>query len=110
MDWSKVVIYPLGLVAFALILIFKMVTKTDPRKISWFLIAALIFFAIVVLGGLYLENKRIEIKAKQEKSPQILREYTRVQQETHGAGSPAVQGVQGNVNIITTDQKENTKK
>jgi hypothetical protein len=100
MNWSEVVTHPLGLVAYALALVFGVVgVRIAARNKPWFFPAAVAMAALVVVGGLFLAYQDIKSKAISAtlKPPVVTKE---VKQETYGADSPAVQGVDGNVTII----------
>ena len=85
---------PLGLAGFALFLLFQLFgrkLKACERRSVFRVMMAM--SAICLLGGLGLAYR---YEQKQEKIEQV-------QQQSSGAGSPNVQGVQGDVNI-TIDQ------
>jgi hypothetical protein len=104
--WIQVVTQPLGLAGFALFLVFGYVAKVkkdDERR--WLSRAAMALAVIALAGGLILAYVQIPkpatpsaqtSKAQQQKTSQV-------QQSTTGPGSPAVQGIQGDV-TITVDQ------
>ena len=100
MKWTELVTHPLGLVAFALALIFGVKgVKLAARNKPWFLPVAIILAALVVVGGLFLSFQDMKSKAKPASiAPQETN--TAVKQVTHGPNSPAIQGVNGNVTII----------
>jgi hypothetical protein len=109
-EWAKVVVNPLGLAGFALFLIFlSLLRMTRKRAGQRWLVTVFIVSALVCLfGGLGLSYKEISrsSNASEQKSrpePQLRQDTKQVQQNTTGAGSPAVQGVQGDVNL-TIDQ------
>jgi hypothetical protein len=100
MNWSDVITHPLGLVAYALALVFGVVgVRIAARNKPWFFPVAIAMAALVIVGGLFLAYQDIKSKAISAtlKSPVGMKE---VKQETHGADSPAVQGVGGNLTII----------
>jgi hypothetical protein len=115
MDWTQVVTHPLGLVAFVLALIFGVVgAKWKSHNRPWLLPAAIGVAVIAMLGGLFLAYMQIRHTSKTEigerkvgptlsepkrQSSQDTKPPVSVRQETHGEGSPAVQGVTGNVTI-----------
>jgi hypothetical protein len=113
-DWTKVVTEPLGLAGFALFLVFGVlarVKKQDERR--WLGPLASGMAVLALLGGLMLAY----VKASQSPSPNVTTapvakvpapvQTNQVEQTTTGKGSPAVQGVQGDVNI-TVDQSSGT--
>jgi hypothetical protein len=107
--WAKVVSEPLGLAGFALFLIFTYLGKVksgDKRR--WISPVAFACAAATLLGGFGLAYIQIAkpvpppasvIKPAGPTVPQI----NHVQQRSTGAGSPNVQGVNGDV-TITVDQ------
>lgn len=127
MDWTNIVTQPLGLAAFALALVFGVAgVKLQDRQRPWFLPAAIILAAIVLIGCLYLAHRQIVAEkitgqpqapttpaqviqqpAQPPSTPEERRDQSppkpsapiTVLQETHGPGSSAVQGVQGDVTI-----------
>ena len=123
MDWTKIVTHPLGLAAFALALIFGVAgVKLQDRQRPWFLPAAIIIAVIVMICCFFLANRQI-VAEKELAQPQTSTSESpqnshnrpsstshepaeaqhpasaTVHQETHGSGSPAIQGVQGDVTI-----------
>ena len=97
MDWTGVVAHPLGLVAFVVALTFAAAgvhvsgylsaRGRRPRR-PWVLVVALSVGIAVVAGGLYLARE------------QVVRPS--VTQTTSGDMSPAIQGVEGNVELNQT--------
>lgn len=107
-DWTKVVTQPLGLAGFALFLVFGYLARAkrnDERR--WLSPVAVAVAAVALAGGLilaYVQAPRPAAPAAQTtKTP--AQQTNQVQQSTSGAGSPAVQGVQGDV-TITVDQSD----
>src|SRR5690348_15137298 len=102
-DWTKVVTNPLGLAGYALFLVFTYIARIKrPAERHWMSRVAAILAVLSVAGGLYLSARQMSQVAKSPNAaPQ--QQNTKVQQSTTGAGSPAVQGVQGDV-TITVDQ------
>jgi hypothetical protein len=100
MKWTDVVTNPLGLVAFALALVFGVVggKLADPRR-RWVLPIAIILASCVIVGGLVLAYRDEQSKANRATITSHQEKSTQVKQETHGANSPAVQGVNGDVII-----------
>jgi hypothetical protein len=110
-EWTKVVTNPLGLVGFVLFLVFGVLAKVKARNERRWLVPVAISAALVALiGGLGLAYVQVRAAAAASSQPQpsiapavAPQKPTTVIQETSGPGSPAVQGVQGDVNI-TVDQ------
>jgi hypothetical protein len=107
-DWTKVVTQPLGLAGFALFLVFgylARVKRHDERR--WLSPVAVAVAALALAGGLILAYVQVPRPAAPvtpiTKAPS--QQTNQVQQSTTGAGSPAVQGVQGDV-TITVDQSD----
>lgn len=117
-NWAQAVNNPFGLVAFFGLLLLILLSRSKwKHRNTLFVIVAL----IVIAAGLYLafmENKHQPTGSSGEKSstttspepkggPSPKTEPTgSVHQETHGPGSPAVQGVTGNVTIQQGPEKE----
>lgn len=119
-DWAKVVTDPLGLVGFTLFLLFGALSRLKRRnERSWMVPAALGMAFVALAGGLtlaFLRNAQPAVKAvapglnaPAAPSAAPAQVNQQVEQKTTGAGSPAVQGVQGNV-TITVDQSDGTWK
>lgn len=111
--WTRAVTHPLGLVAFALFLLFSILSflkRRNERRVAFrlFLIAACISLA-GGLGVAYMQARKslspTNSKPLQTPSQQ---QTNQVRQTTTGAGSPAVQGIQGDV-TITVDQRSDGK-
>ena len=109
-EWIKVVTDPLGLAGFALFLVFAALARLkrrDERQWLGRLAAAMAIGALA--GGMllaYFKIARVRVVASPPSSsaPVSSQQQTnQVQQTTTGQGSPAVQGVQGDV-TITVDQ------
>jgi hypothetical protein len=107
-EWAKAVVHPLGLAGFALFLLFLLLSKTrkpdDQRLLSRvFLIAAL----ASLVGGLGLSYLQVGRAPAAPTPTQVSgphpQENRDIQQNTTGPGSPAIQGVQGNVNVNNSD-------
>ena len=114
--WTKVIMHPLGLAGFALFLLFSYLgrlKKGDKRR--WMAPSAIIIGVVALAGGLFLSYIQIssERPAPVEPSTKIAtpsqQQTNQVRQSTTGAGSPAVQGVQGDV-TITVDQSSGSGK
>jgi hypothetical protein len=114
MRWIEVVTHPLGLVAFALALIFGVIgVKFKARQRPWFLPLSFCLAAITIIAGLYIDYLQIKSKplspiqithqpissANESESKKII-----VNQKTTGPASPAIQGVHGDVNINTKNK------
>jgi hypothetical protein len=98
-EWVKVLTQPLGLAGFALFLIFQLLgRKLKAYERRWAFVAMVAMSVICLLGGLGLAYRH---EQKQEKIEQV-------QQQSSGAGSPNVQGVQGDVNITIDQSKAGT--
>ena len=114
-DWSKVVTEPLGLAGFALFLVFGVLARAkrnDERR--WLGPLASAMAVVALVGGLtlaYLKTSRIVAAQPPPAVPVATQKQTNseVKQTTTGPGSPAVQGVQGDV-TITVDQSSGTYK
>ena len=116
-EWTKVVTDPLGLVAFALFLVFGLLAKIKQRKERRWLSAAAGVMAVAALAsGLVLAYLRIQ-KESSTDSPQahqppatsMQQTNQQVQQTTTGPCRPAVQGVQGEVSITIDQSCGNTE-
>jgi hypothetical protein len=119
-DWTKVVTDPLGLVGFTLFLLFGAVArlKRDEKR-SWVVPVTLGMAVLALASGLTLAFLKQSQSSAREKatlpppaasaqpSPQQMNQQ--IDQKTTGPGSPAVQGVQGNV-TINVDQSGGTWK
>lgn len=113
LDWSKVVTEPLGLGGFALFLVFGALSriKRDSER-RWIAPVALGMAVIALAGGLMLAYVKaaqpaVTLKAPAPHPAAPAQVNQQVQQTTTGPGSPAVQGVQGDV-TITVDQSSGT--
>lgn len=115
-DWTKVVTDPLGLVGFTLFLLFGALARFKRNaERSWIVPLCLGAAVLTLAGGLTLAffkearpaAKSLAVPSLPPVSPQQVNQQ--VEQKTTGAGSPAVQGVQGNV-TITVDQSAGTWK
>lgn len=106
--WTSVVTQPLGLVGFALFLVFGYLAKVKSRNERRWLSPVAVIVAVMALGGglvlAYVEApKSLPTPAAQAIRTPAQQQTNNVQQTTSGQGSPAVQGVQGDV-TITVDQ------
>jgi hypothetical protein len=115
-DWTKVVTEPLGLAGFALFLVFGVLSRVkrdDERK--WLGPLAMAMAIVALSGGLTLAY----LKRPPQAAPQVTTppaglttsktQTNQVEQTSTGAGSPNVQGVQGDV-TISVDQSSGTWK
>jgi hypothetical protein len=119
-DWTKVVTEPLGLGGFALFLVFGVLArvKRDGER-RWLAPMAMGMAVLALAGGLMLAYmKTVREAVPQTRSAPVApaaqpaaqpAQVNQVDQKTSGAGSPAVQGVQGDV-TITVDQSAGTYK
>jgi hypothetical protein len=126
-EWTKVVTHPFGLAAFSLFLVFLLAshrTKAANRRLhTVFIVMAF----IALLGGISLAFRQLSIQTsgseKIDQRSQALppvgpttverRENppSSIQQSTHGANSPAIADVEGNVTIIMKEpDKSNSGK
>jgi hypothetical protein len=115
-DWTKVITEPLGLGGFALFLVFGVLARAkrgDERR--WLAPVAMGMAVVALAGGLILAFLKTSSESTQRVTPAaaaptpIPTQVNQVEQKTSGAGSPAVQGVQGDV-TITVDQGGDTWK
>ena len=115
-DWTKVVTEPLGLAGFALFLVFGVLSRVkrhDERR--WLGPLAIAMAVLALTGGLTLAY----LKRPPQAAPQTISvpaaqatpktQTNLVDQKSTGAGSPNVQGVQGDV-TINVDQSSGTWK
>jgi hypothetical protein len=103
-DWTKVVTEPLGLAGFALFLVFGVLSRLKAKEERrWFGPVASAMAVLALTGGLALAYVKTARETAQQTRPNPTQSNTNIQQTTTGAGSPVVQGVQGDV-TITVDQ------
>jgi hypothetical protein len=112
--WIKVITNPLGLGGFALFLVFSYLARIRQGAERKWLAPTAVFLALIALvGGLALDFLQVSRSQIPQVPPNAARsapqQSNRVQQTTTGAGSQAVQGVQGDV-IITVDQSSGETK
>ena len=113
-DWTKVVTEPLGLAGFALFLVFGVLSRVKRQKeLPWLAPVASVMAILALAGGLtlaFLRSSR-QSAAAAPPPPTGVQETQKnqVEQKTTGAGSPIVQGVQGDV-TITVDQSTGAAK
>jgi hypothetical protein len=110
--WAKVVTDPLGLAGFALFAVFVYLAKVKRNgKRRWLSPFAFAMAAVALIGGLVLAYLKVRVPGaatppvRTAQPAALTQQQTnqQVQQTSSGAGSPNVQGVQGNV-TITVDQ------
>lgn len=108
-EWTKVVTQPLGLAGFGLFLVFAYVARTKRYdKRSWLSPVAFAMAGLALIGGLalaFVQTPKPAAPSLQTNKPSAptQQQTNQVQQTSTGAGSPNVQGVQGDV-TITVDQ------
>jgi tetratricopeptide (TPR) repeat protein len=106
-DWIKVLTHPLGLAGFALFLVFGFLAKVKKNvERRWVSQAAVTLACAALAGGLilaYIQVPKSPTPSTQTNIAPANQQTNQVQQSTAGPGSPAVQGVQGDV-TITVDQ------
>jgi hypothetical protein len=108
--WTKVVTDPLGLAGFALSLLFsviaKLANKSERKWVSRTAVGAAVFTLVSCLALALLRTTRA-VPQPGGKVGSVgtttLQQTNDVHQSTSGPGSPAIQGVQGNV-TVTVDQ------
>jgi hypothetical protein len=105
-QWTKVLVHPLGLAGYALFLVFGLVAvlkRRDERR--WMLRAASAAAGIALLGGIGLAYRDVGRQAQtvahpaSTATPTLQQQNDHPQQRNSGANSPNVQGVQGDVNF-----------
>jgi hypothetical protein len=103
-EWTKVLIHPFGLVGYVLFLVFGFVARAKRRdEKRWLYPSALAAAGIVLIGA--LEFAYLQVERKNDPKTTALPAPTRIptqqqqndhiRQNTTGANSPNVQGVQG---------------
>lgn len=103
-EWTKVVTDPLGLAGFALFLVFGCLAKVKQASERRWMAPLAISAAILTLaGGLTLSYFRTSAAAAQATQKPAPAQINQVQQSSTGAGSPNVQGVNGDV-VINVDK------
>jgi hypothetical protein len=110
-DWSKVVTQPLGLAGFGLFLAFSFfASRKGLRRIGWVAPVLVSMAVITLIGGLTIAYVQVRSKATPSSQiPSQQQQTNQVQQTTAGPGSPAVQGVQGDVNISVDQSSGKTQ-
>ena len=95
----RLVTHPLGLVGYALALVFGLIGRFGPSdRWPWLLPAAIALAAVSVVGGLLLARVQIQAKAAKPRGAQTASAAAGATQVTSGDQSPAIQDA-GNVNI-----------
>lgn len=105
-SWKSVTTNPLELVGIVLSGVLTLVAKLKPVERRWALPAAVLLAAAVVVGAFFLayrETKPSVASEPAKPSAPAKQQSNTANQVTSGPGSPAVQGVQGDVSI-TVDQ------
>jgi tetrahydromethanopterin S-methyltransferase subunit D len=101
--WIEVVTDPLGLVGFALFLVFTAAARYGMRRgQGWLPVAAVSMAVIALVGGLVLSWNTQDRRAAAQSAQQGIGgtpAASEVRQRTEGVQSPAIQGVSGNVSI-----------
>jgi hypothetical protein len=115
-DWAKVLTEPLGLAGFALFLVFGALSRIKKDKERRWLGPLAMGMAVLALtGGLTLAYLKSQPQATPQSTPAPApqpapkTQTNMVEQTTTGPGSPAVQGVQGDV-TINVDQSSGAPK
>jgi hypothetical protein len=113
-EWVKVVTSPFGLAGFALFLIFSYATREARRKSpkEWISRTFMSVAIVTLLGGLsigYINVRKESPQTTRTAPPANQQSNQQVQQQSTGAGSPNVQGVQGNVTITEDQSKVKTE-
>jgi prepilin signal peptidase PulO-like enzyme (type II secretory pathway) len=102
--WTQVITNPLGLAGFALFLVFSLLAKFGLKnKPGWMVVVAFMMALIALVGGLALAWK--QHSAVDVNTESISKQTTHSKQITHGAKSPAIQNVEGDV-IINFSEEE----
>jgi len=109
-EWTKVVTHPLGLAGFVLFLVFGYLANAKRQdEHRWLSPVAFAIAAVALIGGLVLAYVEVSkpvppsVQTNKPAVPSQQQTNQQVQQTSTGAGSPNVQGVQGDV-TITVDQ------
>lgn len=99
-EWIKVVTHPLGLVGFVLFLVFGLLAKVKQQsERRWLFGAAIVLALISLVGGLGLAYLQTKNSQSAGSAPSQQQTNKGAQQTSSGAGSPNIQGIQGNVKI-----------
>jgi hypothetical protein len=115
-EWAKVVTQPLGLAGFALFLVFGYLARAkrnDERR--WLSPTAVALALVVLAGGLLIAYKQVPkplpqpVQTTPLPPPAQQQTNSDVQQKSTGAGSPNVQGVQGDITITVDQSSDKTK-
>lgn len=102
--WIDVITQPLGLVGFALFLVFIYLPKIDPKKnLPWLPKAAYTMALITLLGGIGLAFSQSQTKKSENSptktAPEAPTTSTLLEQKTSGDNSPTLGGIKGNIDI-----------
>lgn len=116
-DWTKVVTNPLGLAGFALFLVFGFLAKLKQRDVRrWLAPVAIVMAVIALVAGLslaYVQVRRLPpvspVRTQSTPAP-CQQQNIQFDQKTPGAGSPAVNCVQGPVTITVDQSSGETEK
>ena len=129
-EWTRVLIYPLGLVGFSLSLVFGLLARSKKgTKRRWPLVMAFLMAGVAILSSValaFLQTTQTEpIQKSLDVTPQHSSASTpvpqgpthrgqhnrNIRQTSHGPNSPNIQGVQGNVTVTLgeTDAKNRGK-
>jgi hypothetical protein len=115
-EWTKVVTHPLGLAGFVLFLVFGYLAKTKRRdERRWLSPVAFAIAAVALIGGLVLAYVEVSkpvppsVQTSKPQAPTQQQTNQQIQQTSTGAGSPNVQGVQGDVTITVDQSKGKTE-
>ena len=105
-EWAKVVIYPLGLAAFALFLVYLAWRQQPDSGFRRVLMAMAVLALVAGLGLAFWQDRnsaeptsgRVKVSREGEETSQPEAAGS-IQQETHGGASPAVGNVTGDVEV-----------
>jgi len=106
-EWTKVLIHPLGLTGYTLFLLFGLLAHVKRRdERHWILPTALLAAGVALLGGLGLAYHGVGSQPQQpttlSSSPSqtsFVQQNDHPQQSSASSSSPNIQGVQGDVNV-----------
>lgn len=100
-EWAKAVTHPLGLVGFALFLIFSLLTARKRKELPGWKIAFLLTAAVLVLvSGLGLSI----IESKKPSNKVVSPPSVKIDQQSEGDQSPPIAVVGGQVNVNSNNQ------
>jgi hypothetical protein len=101
----KPITHPLGLVGYALALVFGLIAKFGPSdRYPWLFPAAIALAAVSIIGGLLLAKVQINAQAAKTHGKPAQSAAAGVTQFTAGDQSPAISNT-GDVNITYGDSK-----